>query len=139
MNFLRKKILSCLGALTVLGFFAVADAHAESGYRVCAIMKEGSGANLTKGLITKVSKENGGDACGRKINFMTQYYSNAYPGQSGITNSSVFKMIPCEDFSGAIGLKVDMCKSMQVNKIYRYHTSTNESNISNGNLSFWHN
>lgn len=136
MIYLKSKILPLLGA-TVFGLFALTGAHAESGYRVCAILKEGNGANLSKGLITKVSKDNGGDACGRKIDFMTKYYSNAYPGQNA--SGSIIKMVTCEDFSGTIGLKVDMCKSMQVNQIYRYHTSTNESNTSNGNLSFWHN
>ncbi|WEV49759.1 hypothetical protein OZX61_04685 [Acinetobacter sp. ESL0695] len=133
MSSFSKFLLS----MTVI-FSGFTTVHAESGYRVCGAFAyvPGSG-QLTKGLVTKVSKGNGGDTCGKKVSFMTNYYANAYKGEKA---DQSMKMITCEDFSNHMGISGDICRSMQVNKIYKYNTIYDRNPaVKNPTVTFWHN
>lgn len=145
MKFFKNNLLKLLSFLTVIGGFGLTNAYAESGYRVCAVYHQVDGKEFpADGLATKVAKENSGDTCGKKLSFMTNYFGNAYPRVKPTNN---FKMVTCEDFSKHIGtdFNEDICRSMEVNKIYQYHYYRYTSNKGKTyysrmpTIKFWHN
>lgn len=132
---IKHKIFSIFSILSLLSctVFLTTSSYAQSGYRICGVLPYNRGDRLLqKGLAVKVSVDNGGNTCQKKIDFMTKYFSNAYPGEQGKGN---LKMITCEDFSQHMGKPNDMCYSMEVNKIYKYQAKFNNQST----LNFWHN
>ncbi|MCL1561795.1 hypothetical protein [Xanthomonas nasturtii] len=109
--------------------------HAEAGYRICAVFQNhGNTAYTSRGLVVKVAEENGGNTCQKKIAFMNRYYRNAY----NETANDYLSMWQCESFSGSVGTNVDLCKLMEVNKIYKY-TSRYGRYTDEPRVDFWTN
>lgn len=146
--FLKKlrKIFFYSTFMTVISLFCFTTVYAESGYRVCVVTNDTIFINpetnlvrgLGRGLVVKVAKENKDNTCGKKIAFMQQNYGLAY---TGYKSKYKFVMQQCEAFSEVIGLdKADICKSMEVNKIYKYSSKYGYPyGVSNPGLVFWHN
>lgn len=135
----------------ILGLTSVllsVSSYAQSGYRVCAVHNDYipfsykgpnggfSGSLFGRGLVVKVAKNNGGDTCAKKINFMYNNYTSAYPGAKAEFNT---KMWACESFNAAMGAPSDVCSRMEVNKIYKFSSRYGQSAVSNPDISFWHN
>lgn len=117
--------------LSILLFSGATLTYAEAGYRVCSVLNQ---SDMRTGLVVKIAKENKDDTCSKKVNFMRSYYGNAYPGQQATFDT---RLMTCEDFSqGSIRGQGDFCKSMQVNKIYKYTVKTQNTEAG---VKFWHN
>lgn len=129
------RIFSVFNILTVICSVVFStNTFAESGYRTCFVVSE---RDIRHGLVAKVANANGGDTCNKKVAFMKNYYANAYSNDTGPFQD--VEMLTCEKFSQIVmgmGGNADMCKSMTVNKIYKYTVKDSPSGAS---VKFWHN
>ncbi|WP_195774022.1 hypothetical protein [Acinetobacter pollinis] len=131
------RVVVFLFAINILGFTAV---YAQPGYRICIVSGDNeSNLNfLEKGLAVKVANGNGNNTCEKKMNYMTKYYLYAYP-EDKLTFINAMGMAECEKVSRLIGADSNICKSMKVNKIYKYSSRYGEDAVANPSATFWHN
>ncbi|MFT2691117.1 hypothetical protein [Clavibacter zhangzhiyongii] len=114
-------------------------AHAQPNYRVCGVFNSATGGLYGTGLVAKIYKDDANnETCSQKIDFMRNYYDQAYPTSSGRVS---FVMVTCETFSTRVGAEKgsDLCRDMDVNLIYKY-TSKYDAKYPGGaaGVSFWH-
>jgi hypothetical protein len=132
----------CLGALAVAGLslatFAAGPApaaHAQANFRVCVAWNSAAtSGGIGTGLITKVYK-NGDETCARKVEYMENYYGEAYAGSSA---KHFAYMITCEQFAERIGIDGDPCYGLVQNAIYKFTSSADQRYpADNPSFSYW--
>jgi len=124
-------------ALSALAVGPAPAAEAQSNFRVCVAWNSANtSGGIGTGLAVKVYK-GGDDTCARKVEYMQNYYGQAYAGSSA---KNFAYMITCESFGERIGLGGDPCYQLRQNAIYKFTSAADERYPSdNPSFSFWRN